>query len=337
MNIIKFAAIGTGMITEKFISEAEKVDGFKLHAMYSREEVKAREFAEKYRAETIYTDLNRLSQDRNIDAVYIASPNSLHFSQVMKMLSSGKHVLCEKSIASNLKEAERLYEEARKNNLVLLEELRTLHDPKLEIIKRNFAKLGNIRGATINFCQYSSKYDAFKNGERMNIFNLEYSAGALMDIGVYCVNIMLELFGYPETIKSESVMLRGDIDGAGTIIAGYNDKIVNLHFSKITNSYLPSEIIGENGSMLIQNIVNPSDVRIKYNNQDDEEIYMEKYAWNIRFAVKKFIDFIDSVGKDDSELIYYNNISMHALKIMDSVRAENGIIFPADSKELFEV
>lgn len=181
---IGFATIGTSKITQKFLSAAKECEGFKLVAVYSRDIKKAEQFAGEQGAERFYDSLDMLAADKDVEAVYVASPNYMHYKHVMKLLKAGKHVFCEKAIASNHAEAEEMFRTAQERHLVLLEAVRPVFDPGMQAIKNNLYKLGAIRKANISYCQYSSRYDSFKEGQEHNIFSRECSAGALMDIGV---------------------------------------------------------------------------------------------------------------------------------------------------------
>ena len=106
MAVINFATIGTSKITQKFLSAAKECAGFKLVAVYSRDIKKAEQFAGEQRAERFYDSLDMLAADKDVEAVYVASPNYMHYKHVMKLLKAGKHVFCEKATASNYAEAE---------------------------------------------------------------------------------------------------------------------------------------------------------------------------------------------------------------------------------------
>ena len=99
--MVRFAVIGTNFITDNFMNAGSQCEGFKVQAVYSRSMEKAKEYAEKYGIEDCYDSLDALAAAKDIDAVYVASPNALHAGQSIKMLKAGKHVLCEKTIASN--------------------------------------------------------------------------------------------------------------------------------------------------------------------------------------------------------------------------------------------
>ena len=162
---IRFATIGTSKITRNFLSAASNVPEFKLEAVYSRNIKNAEEFGNSYGVTKFYDNLTSLAEDSTIDAVYIASPNAFHCSQAIQMMKAGKHILCEKTIASNQKEAEEMFRTASENHVILLEAMRSVFDPGMDAVKANMNKLGVIRRATINYCQYSSRYDSFLQGQ----------------------------------------------------------------------------------------------------------------------------------------------------------------------------
>lgn len=324
---IKFATIGTSKITEKFLQAAVHCEDFCLYAVYSRDIKKAEAFAKKHGAVTYYDDLDALAADESIDAVYIASPNHLHCTQAVRMMDAGKHVLCEKALASNATEAEQMIRTAKEKNVVLMEAMRSVHDPGVDQITGNIEKLGKIRRVTFRYCQYSSRYDNFKKGQPQNIFDRNCSAGALMDIGVYCAYPMIQLFGEPVSISASAIRLNGGIDGIGTIVATYGDMLAELIYSKITASDLPSEIQGEEGRMMIWSITDPRRLEIQYYHGENELIEIPGAENNMQYEIPRFIGAVQ--GKTD--VSGYLRTSKQTLKLMDEARRQTGIVFPADS------
>lgn len=326
---IGFATIGTSKITQKFLSAAKECEGFKLVAVYSRDIKKAEQFAGEQGAERFYDSLDMLVADKDVEAVYVASPNYMHYKHVMKLLKAGKHVFCEKAIASNYAEAEEMLRTAQERHLVLLEAVRPVFDPGMQAIKNNLYKLGAIRKANISYCQYSSRYDSFKEGQEHNIFSRECSAGALMDIGVYCVHTLLYLLGMPEKISGFAVMLRSGVDGAGDILAKYQDKIAEVSYSKITDSSLPNEIQGENGMLLFHGTNDcPETVRIVYRDGTEEVLYHREPLNDMKYELEYFIKMIQREENAES----HTERSLNAMKLMDEMRRQCGITFPADER-----
>jgi predicted dehydrogenase len=329
-RMIKIATIGTSKITESFISIVDNCGDCEIEAIYSREENHAREFAKKHHINQFYCDLKQVASNPCIDAVYIASPNSIHYEQAIYMMKAGKHVLCEKTLGSNKMETRQMFEISKENQVVLLEAMRTVHDEAFKKIKDNIYKLGNVRKATLEFCQYSSRYDDFLNGKDVNIFKRELSAGALMDLGVYCVQAMVALFGKPNCVTAFPILLKTSVDGAGAILAKYDGMISELSYSKITDSENYSQIQGEEGTMYIEKIQNPKKVFIIYRDGSRENIEIPQSENNMIYELQSFVKAI----KQDSNISYFQDISLNTAEVLDMVKNQIGLVFPADKKRI---
>lgn len=329
--MIRFAVIGTNWITEKFIEAASEISDFSLVAVYSRTEERAKEFAKKYNAEKIYTDIEDMAKDTEIDAVYIASPNSFHAEHAIICMDHGKHVLCEKPMASNSDEMKKMIEVAKNKQVVLMEALKGTLTPNFISIQQNLSKIGRVRRYVGNYCQYSSRYDAYLNGTVLNAFNPAFSNGSLMDIGIYCLYPMAVLYGKPEQVKASSVLLETGVDGEGSILLTYEDKEAVVMYSKITDSHLPSEIQGEKGSIVMDQINPPQKVEIHYRDGKVEDISQEQKNNAMYYEAKEFIELIQS-GKLESDINSHEN-SLVVAEIMEEARRQVGVIYPADKKE----
>ena len=258
---------------------------------------------------------------------FMASPNCCHYEQVMTLLKAGKHVLCEKPMASNLKEAQEMFAEAEKQNLILLEGMRSIYAPSFQKMITYMETLGTIRRATLQYCQYSSRYDNYKRGIVENAFKPELSNGALMDIGVYVVSCMIRLFGAPKAIKASGIKLHNGVDGAGTILMEYPDMIGEAIYSKITDSAMPSQIQGEDASMLVQEIENVKDLRIVRKGVV-QSIHFEQSDNILNYETQEFIKMIKTgMGWEKSK-----EITLETMKVLDEARKQLHIVFPADKK-----
>ena len=189
MNV---ATIGSGVIVERMI-EAMRLDGrYNLYCVYSRTKKRAKEFAEKHGIQKYYTDMEEMLNDENVDIVYVASPNSLHYSQSKMALEHKKHVINEKPFTPTLKECNELFEIAEKKGVYIFEAITNVHLPNYKIIKENLSNCGDIKMVQCNFSQYSSKYQKYKDHVQTNAFDPAFNGGALMDINVYNLHFVLD-------------------------------------------------------------------------------------------------------------------------------------------------
>ena len=149
--VMRFAVIGTNFITDRLLTAAGEVPGFRLEAVCSRTRERGREYAAKWGAPRVFTDLDELAACPEVDAVYIASPNALHRAQAVKMLRAGKHVLCEKPAASNARELREMYAAADKSGTLLLEAMRPAFLPSLDRLREALPRIGKVRRAVLSF------------------------------------------------------------------------------------------------------------------------------------------------------------------------------------------
>ncbi|MFS0861213.1 Gfo/Idh/MocA family protein [Fredinandcohnia sp. 179-A 10B2 NHS] len=326
--MIRFGVIGTNWITEAFLQAASEIKDFKLTAVYSRTEDRAKEFAEKHGATLTFTSVEEMGKSNEIDAVYIASPNSFHSTHAIILMNHGKHVLCEKPIASNTSELQEMISVAKKNNVLLMEALKSGFLPSYRSIRENLYKIGKVRRYFASYCQYSSRYDAYKNGTVLNAFNPAFSNGSLMDIGIYCVYPMIQLFGRPQKVKASGLMLESGVDGEGSILAHYEDLEGTVIYSKITNSYIQSEIQGEEGSILIDKISSPEKVEIHYRDGRVEDISQPLDHDSMYYEAKEFIELLQSETYESSINSYENSLAV--MDVLDEARRQMGLVYPAD-------
>jgi len=328
--MIRLGIIGTNFITDWLLTAAAPVKELVPCSVYSRSEQTGRAFAEKYGITRVETDLECFLSDPNLDAVYVASPNFLHAQQSIAAMEHGKHVLCEKAIASNSAEFERMYQAAIQHNVVFLEAMRPRFDPVYTLIRNALPKLGKIRRIGFEYCQYSSRYDRFRAGERMNTFNPELSNAAIMDIGVYCIASLVLLFGAPEHVSAASVILENGMEGAGELLLQYPNLPVHIAYSKITQSTNPSIIQGEDGTMTIDMLSKPQDVRIQYRDGSVEilPLHAPDGFGNMRFEAQEFVRLVESGTVQHP----YHEQSRIVMDIIDQARRQTGVVFPADCR-----
>ncbi|MBP1919663.1 Gfo/Idh/MocA family protein [Youngiibacter multivorans] len=328
--MVRFGIIGTSMITELFIYGAQKVSGFRLSAIYSRDIDRAKAFGSKFGDDILYfNDLEEFSLSSEFDAVYIASPNSLHAPQSMLMISHGKHVLCEKPAVSNSRELEEVIGLARSKNLLYMEAMKSLTMPAYLNLQELLPRIGKVRKYIGNYCQYSSRYDRHKNGEYVNTFRKEFSNGSLLDIGIYCLYPAVHMFGKPLRISANGVILEdGGVDGTGSILMKYAEMEAVITHSKISNSKMPSEIQGELGNILIDKIGSPEKITLILRDGTVEEHIPDQVNHNMMYEAQEFISLIEE-GTFESGINSYS-LALDVHNILDEARSQIGLTYPAD-------
>ncbi|KAF2686905.1 NAD(P)-binding protein [Lentithecium fluviatile CBS 122367] len=329
--MLTFGIIGTNWITHSFVECAQATSKWNLEAVYSRKEATAKEFVAKYEGKKIatYTDLDAFAADDNLQAVYIASPNILHYSHAKKMLEAGKHVILEKPSCSNSGELDELFKLSKERGLFLIEAWRHIQEANFKILKQSMSRLGQIYGASITYAQFSSRYDKVLQGEKPNIFNLEMGGGALVDLGVYTVAAAVWLFGAPKDAFYYPVIIKTGADGGGTLILHYDNFTVHLCATKMWNSDAPSEIYGEKGTLIVPTITDVESVVFwDPRNKSREELAGRKEELNLKEEAEEFARIIESGDWDAAKGLEQH--SRDVLKVTEKVRRDNGLLFPGE-------
>lgn len=321
--MLRIGIIGTNFISDRLADAAKDVSDIKLSAVFSRKTESGNAFAARHEIAAVYTDLDAFLSSPDVDAVYIASPNALHEKQAILAAHHKKHILCEKPIASTEAGLVRMMRAAETNGVVLLEAMRPAFMEGTRRVKEALPRLGCLRSAFFNFCQYSSRYDRFQNGEILNAFNPALHNAALLDIGIYPLFFMIAVLGVPNALQSRSVMLGNGFEGRGHILAAYEGMTATVDYSKIDDSCLPSFITGENGSILIDKMSMPRHITLHLRGKEPIPLYEDGEEKDMKFELAAFRDMVDK-KRDAAPFLA---LSRDTLRVLDEVRRQNGIRF----------
>lgn len=328
--MIRLAVIGTNWITDKFIEAAELTKKIKLVAVYSRNSETAQAFAAKYQINLLFTDIDELARSTLVDAVYIASPNALHYSQAKQLLMHHKAVIGEKPLTSNRQQSEALIELALQHNSLLFEAFKVPYLPNFKLIQDWLPKLGPIRKVFFNYCQYSSRYPRYLAGENPNTFNPAFSNGSLMDIGIYPLGAALALWGAPQKIMANAMLLASGVDGHGSLLLDYGQFDVVIWHSKVSDSTIPSEIQGEAGSLIIEHLSVGEKVTYWPRQGTPIDITLPQVENTMYYEAERFAELYLAKQYNHEGLALSLLLSTQLTK----ARQLTGVVFPADSAPL---
>ena len=182
---LRWAVLGTGVIANEMARALQKM-GKKLYAVGNRTHEKAVAFAEKYSVEKVYDSIDEMFDDADSDIIYITTPHNTHYGFIKRARENGKHVHAEKSITLNSRELNELTALAKKKGLILGEAMTIWHMPLYKALRRIAGgELGRVQIITVNF-------GSFKEYDMNNrFFNMQLAGGALLDIGVYALSVVL--------------------------------------------------------------------------------------------------------------------------------------------------
>ncbi|AIX72464.1 MAG: Gfo/Idh/MocA family oxidoreductase [Mixta calida] len=324
--MIRFAIVGTNWITRQFVEAAQQTGAMTLTAVYSRTLEQAQAFNKDYGVAHLFLSLEQMAASDEIDAVYLASPNALHCEQALLFLRHKKHVICEKPLASNLHEAEQMIACARENGVVLFEAFKTASLPNFLTLRQALPQIGRLRKALFNYCQYSSRYPRYLNGERPNTFEPRWSNGSIMDIGYYSLASALALWGDPLRVQAQATLLESGVDGHGSVIMDYGDFDVTLLHSKVSDSHIPSEIQGEAGSLVIEKLSESQRVVFMPRGGQPQDLTQPQHSNTMRYEAQHFVELVSQRQVEHPGLA----LSLSTARWLTEIRRQTGVVFPAD-------
>jgi len=323
--------VGTNFIVDWFIEAAEKTGKAEVTACYSRSTDLAAGFAEKNNIPKSYSDKDKFLADTDLDFIYVASPNSLHYQWTKDALNAGRNVICEKPFVSKKSELDELVALAKEKELFLFEALTTPHLPNFRLIQEKIKEIGKISLVQLTFSQYSSRYDAFLAGEIPNLFNPEFSGGALMDLNYYNLAFLYYLFGKPLELKYFANKAKNGIDTSGVLILRFNDFIASASATKDSESRNYIQIQGDKGFISSQSTAGGIRTGFSLVTKQKTEEFNKQEGENVLYY--ELLDFIADWESDNFEGCYKSlENSLVMAELMDNARKDAGIVFGADKK-----
>ena len=313
---MKLAVLGTGKIVQEFLPMIQQVENVELVALLStpRSLDKAKEMQVQYHIQEVYADYETLLGNEIFDTVYVALPNHLHYQYTKAALLQGKNVICEKPFTLNAQQLQELIKIASEKQLILLEAITNQYLNNFLQIKKDLAQLGKIKIVECNYSQYSSRYDAFKEGKILPAFDPQKGGGALMDINIYNIHFVVGLFGKPEKVQYLANVERY-IDTSGILVLDYGAFKAVCIGAKDSTAQIRSVIQGTDGSIEVLGATNemPRYERRSKTEVEAVNVNLDKHRMYQEFA--KFTEVIDQ--KDLAFALEQLNHSLTVMQVVD--------------------
>lgn len=284
--------------------------------------------ADEYGASGRYVDYRELVADGAVDTVYVAVPNFLHYDVTMAALDAGKHVICEKPIASDAEQARALADCAKELNLFLWEAVVTTRQPNFTLVRDELlSRIGDIKVVSVNYSQYSSRYDAFRAGEVLPAFDPAKAGGAIMDLGLYTLTFTIGLFGEPIHAVYRPNIERG-IDTSGIIDLDYeNFRAVNV-CAKDCEAPCGVIIQGTDGYIKTDTPPNMCGPVTLHLNDGTEEVFDRSLPVMWEGEFREFCRQLEMGNR--TECYRQLEESLVVSRIQNEVRVAAGVLFPTD-------
>lgn len=325
---MKLAILGTGMIVQDLMKTIDRLPLQKMVLLArERSREKAEKLAKEYHFSGIFYDYDQLLES-DIDTVYVALPNHLHYAFARKALEAGKHVIIEKPITADYDELMSLKKIAEERHLMIFEAMSVVHMPAYQKVREAISSLGRIRIISLNYSQYSSRYDRFRNGIILPVFDPHQAGGALMDLNIYNISFITGLFGKPSGVHYHANIDRG-IDTSGIVMLDYPDFEAAAIAAKDCRAPMICTIQGDEACLQAHGSVNGMTSFDVIRNDESVSSYHDNSGSHR--LLYEFLDFIQAI--DTGDYAYMEHLlaeSCIVSGVMNDARNDAGIIFDND-------
>ena len=267
-------------------------------------------------------------EDPEVDFVYVASPNSLHFTHAKQALEHGKHVICEKPFTTSREKAQILVDLAKEKGLFLFDAVPPSFLPNFDVLKQQLPKIGRLRLVMSNFSQYSSRYDALLAGNVPNIFSLEYAGGCLQDINFYNLYMNVTLFGKPKHVVYYPNMYPGQADTSGVLVLQYEDFVSSNVGAKDTWGINFLQLEGEKGYLYVKDGTSGLTEITLVTREGETVLNRQEPVSRWLYEVQEITRLVHA--GDLAECYRRLDVMLDVVEILEKARKDTGILFPCD-------
>jgi len=320
----KWGILAPGKMSAKFTRGLKLLEKVELYAVGSRDLKRAKQFAEEFGFKKYYGSYEELTDDGEVDVIYIASPHSHHFEHTLMCLKNKKAVICEKAFALNSMEVKAMISEAEKQKVFLMEALWPPFQPIYRKTKEIL--LGGEPGKIIHLnarFSFQAPYDPIDRK-----FNLELGGGSLLDIGIYPVIDALYFMGVPSEVIAKASFTETGSEESISIVFGYDDgRMATIYSSFRTAGGIGCDILCENGNLHFSRGRDMSQqLNVALNGKENKEYSLLPDGMGYQFEAMEVMKCLEE-GKIQSDIVPHL-FSLNLMNTLDRIRQAAGIVFP---------
>ena len=326
MKKVRFGIVGTGTIAHRFANAIKNVENAELTAVASRTKENGENFAQEFNIPEFFDSYEKMAESDVIDAAYIAVPHSYHISTSMLMMNNKKHVLSEKPMCLNTREAEEMFKCAKENDVLLMEAMWARLVPgtlkMLELVESG--KLGEILGVEGKFC-YAFDEDELDHHALINA----NGGGSLLDVGVYGLNFASWYLGKNVTEINAQANKFKDVDAHTCVLLKYESgAIADISSAVLLRKPNEGFVYGTKGYAYLPRFYAPQEIKLQFNNGESELISTQYKGNGFEEQITHFSDCVLK-GLKESPVVTHEQ-TLYITKQMDEIRRIIGVKYPQD-------
>ena len=322
---VRWGVVGPGAIAKGFAQAMTMVDDGHIVAVASRSLDRAEAFADTFDVPARYGDYDALAADPNVDAVYVATPHSRHEQDTIAFLKAGKHVLCEKPFALNARQAQQMVDVARGSGLFLMEAVWSRFLPAYAVL-REVLESGRIGEPLMVEADFGFRMPI---DPAHRLFDLEQGGGALLDLGIYPVQLCSLVLGTVESVVASGVIGETGVDEQVVAVLRHaGDKLGVIKAGIRVGTSCTARISGSEGWIDLPAFMHcPQELTVTMRGAS-ERIDCSYVGDGLRFEIDEVHRCL-AEGLIESPLMSLDE-SVALATTLDSIRAEIGIVYPGE-------
>ncbi len=322
---VRWGIAGPGAIAVGFANGLQLLNDAEIYAVGSRSADRARDFAAKYEASAAYGSYEDLAADPDVDAVYVATPQSRHEQDTLLFLEAGKPVLCEKPFALNQAQSQRMIDSARQRGLLLMEAMWSRFLPAYRVLAELLGEqaIGQPQLVEADF----GFHQPFDPDHRL--YDPERGGGGILDLGVYPVQFASLVLGTPTSVVAQGRIGQSGVDEQVAAVLGHaGGELAVVKAAIATNLSCTARIAGTEGTIEIPAFMHCPGSLTVVRGFEREEIDGSWEGDGLRFQVEEFHRCL-AAGELESPVISHAE-TLSIMGTLDQIRDQIGLRFPGE-------
>lgn len=341
---LRWGILGCGRISTDFVSAIKSLESVELRACAARSMDSAQAFAKEHGIHQAYDSYEALVSDTTVDVVYVGTLHPWHYEHTVLALRHGKHVLVEKPMAMNAKQASAAIALAREKQLFLMEGMWTRFFPAIRHVRQLLAEkaIGEVH-------HVHAAFGVPFGADNARMWSNHLGGGGLLDVGIYPLAFATMVFGStPEKITSAGKLNEGGVDIYNTVTLEFSDsRFATVEYTVLSLMDETVTISGSKGRIYLPSPAHTAtEVRVvKYLEDGLHKESRSLFPWPTPPAGTTF-NYLGSEGlRYEAEAVtqavqnkqieckeYSLDESLQIMTIMDKIRKDVGVVYPADSE-----
>ncbi len=323
---MKIGILGAGNIAhtmaKTLIQMSDK--NIELYAIASSSLEKSQAFAKKYDIPKAYDSYEKLVEDGDIDLIYIATIHTMHYQHALLCIENHKHVLIEKPMTINEKQALDLFQRAKENHVFVSEAMWTRFMPSAQFLKNiiNSQIIGNVTSIDTHI--------GYRLDDVQRMTDLTCGGGALLDIGIYPIHFAMMVFSdNVQTIYGHCLKFHTGVDAIDSITMQWNHHIASLQATMLSDSDNHGYIYGSEGYLVVDNINNPHQIKhYDRNHQHIQTFDFSNQITGFEYEILACQEAIENHLLETPQVPH--DLTLKVLRYMDQLRHQWDIKYPQD-------